>query len=70
MKILEKGKPEEQKEEKAWKSRVFISYCTVLRKIYSLVQEVKTMCPYCVLMRKAELKTMYFAKHDILDYEI
>lgn len=43
MKVLEKGKPKEQKEERAQKSGVFISYCTVLRKIHGLVQEVKTM---------------------------
>lgn len=46
MKILEKGKPEEQKEKKAWESGVFISYCTVTRKIYCLVQEVKARYTY------------------------
>lgn len=49
---LEKEKPEEQKEEKAHKSGVFISYCTVLRKIYCLVQEMKMMYSYKVCINE------------------
>lgn len=43
---LENGKPVEQNEETAGKKIVFILYCTVHRKIYCLVQEVRTTYSY------------------------